>query len=87
MVCKGVYMDGHEREDVVAYRDKVFLPTMKLYESQMAQYEGPNLVQVALILGPGEKEIIIYFHNECCFHVNDEARSLWFVRHKYHYMN
>ena len=29
---KGVYMDGHEREDVVKYRGTVFLPKMKEFE-------------------------------------------------------
>jgi hypothetical protein len=29
---KGVYMDGHERPDVVEYREKVFLPAMERFE-------------------------------------------------------
>jgi len=32
VVRKGVYMDGHEREDVVKYQQEVFLPVMKEYE-------------------------------------------------------
>lgn len=31
----GMYIDGHEREDVVAYREKEFLPLMKEYEKYM----------------------------------------------------
>lgn len=81
LVRKGVYMDGHEREDVVAYRVEIFLPTMELYEHRMAKYElkGPDLVRVPPTLGPGERELIAYFHDECCFHANDEANSLWLV--------
>ena len=78
MVWKGVYMDGHEHEDI-AYRVEIFLPTMEHYEHQMAKYEGPDLVQVPLVLGPGDRELIPYFHDECCFHTNDEASSLWLV--------
>ena len=39
VVRKGVYMDGHEREDVVEYRNKVFLPALKEFEKHMAKYE------------------------------------------------
>lgn len=31
-------MDGHEREDVIAYRKDVFLPEMLKYERRMTQY-------------------------------------------------
>ncbi|OAX33618.1 hypothetical protein K503DRAFT_656031, partial [Rhizopogon vinicolor AM-OR11-026] len=31
-VRKGVYMDGHKRDDVVKYRKEVFLPLMAQYE-------------------------------------------------------
>ena len=24
-----------------------------------------------------EKEVIMYFHDECCFLANDEAQQLW----------
>jgi hypothetical protein len=34
---KGVYMDGHERPDVVEYCNKVFLPLMALLERRMVQ--------------------------------------------------
>jgi hypothetical protein len=30
--CKGYYTDGHNRDDVVKYRDDVFLPRMKDYD-------------------------------------------------------
>jgi hypothetical protein len=36
-------MDGHERPDVVEYREKAFLPKMKEFEQRMARYEGPDL--------------------------------------------
>jgi hypothetical protein len=34
-VKKGVYMDGHERPDVIEYRNNVFLPLMASYETRM----------------------------------------------------
>jgi len=35
-------MDGHERTDVVEYRNNVFLPAMAKFEARMVQYEGPD---------------------------------------------
>ncbi|KIK32812.1 hypothetical protein CY34DRAFT_110837 [Suillus luteus UH-Slu-Lm8-n1] len=77
MVQKGVYMDGHERDDVVKYRREVFLPLMAQYEAQMVQYEGPELKKVEPHLKPGEKRIIAQFHDECCFHANDQSNTAW----------
>ena len=36
---KGVYVDGHEREDVIEYRQKEFLPQMAYYQSLTTNYE------------------------------------------------
>lgn len=68
---KGVYMDGHEREDVRKYRQEVFLPAMAAFESRMVHFEGLELHHVEPILVPGEKKVIANFHDECCFHGND----------------
>jgi hypothetical protein len=74
---KGVYMDGHERPDVVEYRNSIFLPKMAKYEKRMTHFEGPELRRVEPTLAPGEKEIVAYFHDECCFHVNDFKEKAW----------
>ncbi|KJA19534.1 hypothetical protein HYPSUDRAFT_204573 [Hypholoma sublateritium FD-334 SS-4] len=76
-VRKGVYMDGHERADVVEYRQQIFLPLMAQFEARMVHYEGPELTRVAPNLAPGEREIIPNFHDESSFHGNEEVRSLW----------
>ena len=77
VVKKGVYMDGHERVDVVDYRQKFFLPAMAEFEKRMAQYEGPELKRIPPTLAPGEREIIPNFHDESTFHGNEESRSAW----------
>ncbi|KII84350.1 hypothetical protein PLICRDRAFT_46228 [Plicaturopsis crispa FD-325 SS-3] len=77
VVRKGVYMDGHERDDVVQYRRDVFLPAMKEFEARMVRYEGPELTEVQPILAPGVRPVIAQYHDECCFHANDESKSLW----------
>ena len=83
VVRKGVYMDGHEREDVVKYRNEIFLPAMARFEARMARFEGSDLKQVNPALEDGWKRMIALFHDECCFHANDEARSLWQVQFQF----
>lgn len=68
---KGVYMDGHERDDVKKYRQEVFLPAMAAFECRMVHFEGPELLRVDPQLAPGEQKVIAIFHDECCFHGND----------------
>lgn len=74
---KGVYFDGHERPDVVEYREKVFLPAMEKYERRMAKYIGPQLERIEPSLAPGEKEIIAEWHDESGFHALEYKSSAW----------
>ncbi|CAG8830035.1 12654_t:CDS:1, partial [Cetraspora pellucida] len=41
-VKKGAYVDGHEREDVVAYRS-IFLKRMSEFEHRMPIFSGDNM--------------------------------------------
>ncbi|KAF9254123.1 hypothetical protein L218DRAFT_1055222, partial [Marasmius fiardii PR-910] len=76
---KGVYMDGHEREDVVKYRNEVFLPIMVEYERRMAWWELTDdaLTHIPPVLRLDEKEIIPQFHDESTFHMNDFRMTAW----------
>ncbi|KZV74693.1 hypothetical protein PENSPDRAFT_572631 [Peniophora sp. CONT] len=76
VVKKGVYMDGHERPDVVEYR-KEFLVRMAEFERRMTHYEGPDLTPTPPVLRDGEKEVIGLFHDEASFHQNDESSRVW----------
>jgi hypothetical protein len=74
---KGLYFDGHEREDVVQYRD-TFLSRMAEYERRMTKYEGDDMItEIKPSLAPGEKEIIFITHDECIFYSNDGKRGVW----------
>ncbi|KDQ24978.1 hypothetical protein PLEOSDRAFT_32910 [Pleurotus ostreatus PC15] len=79
LVKKGVHMDGHEHVDVVQYRNAVFLLQMAKYEACMVHYEGPELRRVEPTLAEGEEEIIPLFHDESCFHANDQTNRVWLV--------
>ena len=81
---KGVYMDGHERPDVVTYQQNEFLPLMASYESRMVRWEPEGddyaeLVRKDPVLGPGEKRIIALFQDESSFHVNEYKKNIWCV--------
>jgi hypothetical protein len=67
---KGQYADGHERDDVIYYRDKVFLPKWKEIQSRMESWIGSDaeLEQGPKMPGP---RIITWFHDESIFYAHD----------------
>jgi hypothetical protein len=78
VIRKGVYLDGHERPDVIDYREKVFLPQMKEFERRMAKYQGPDLIRIEPELRVGERELICEFHDESCAHGFETQTSAWY---------
>ena len=78
---KGVYIDGHERPDVVEYHKKDFLPLMAEYWARMVKWEEKEtrLMRSELELRSGEKQIIAVFQDESCFHTNEYRSTIWCV--------
>ncbi|KAF8579342.1 hypothetical protein K439DRAFT_1654601 [Ramaria rubella] len=76
-LCKGVYMDGHEREDVVKYQNDIFLPAMAKFEKRMIWFEAPELKWVEPTLLPGERILIAEFHDKSCCQQNEFKTSAW----------
>ncbi|KAJ7089009.1 hypothetical protein C8R44DRAFT_598557, partial [Mycena epipterygia] len=79
-VQKGVYVDGHERKDVVESREKLIehvwlkvLPFCYQYEGK----PGETLTEIAPVLQDGEKIHYPIAHDECCVHANDQANFEW----------
>lgn len=70
-------MNGHEREDVMKYQKEIYLPTMANFEERTVQFEGPELMRVDPTLNQGKHQIKPYWHDECCFHTNDNAQNAW----------
>ncbi|KAJ7671723.1 hypothetical protein B0H17DRAFT_1141494 [Mycena rosella] len=68
-VQKGVYVDGHERKDVVESREKFCYQ----YEGE----PGETLTEIAPVLQDGEKVHYPIAHDECCVHANDQANYEW----------
>jgi hypothetical protein len=78
-IRKGVYMDGHERKDIVKYHNEEFLPHMRKYEAQMTHYvvDGDTLKPIEPDLQPGQKKIIALFQDESSFHANEYKSLAW----------
>ncbi|KAL1739024.1 hypothetical protein HDZ31DRAFT_26193, partial [Schizophyllum fasciatum] len=72
---KGQYTDGHERADVVYYRNHIYLPRLeKLYSRCRAWDSDGMLVQGPLNEG---KQVIIWYHDETIFYAHDRRRRTW----------
>jgi hypothetical protein len=76
-VRKGVFIDGHEKEDVVDYRTNTFIPRWTELEPRTT--EGHL---VPLILEPGQHMVIPCTHDECTFHSNDGVHQRWVHKDK-----
>ncbi|KAE9389954.1 hypothetical protein BT96DRAFT_834161 [Gymnopus androsaceus JB14] len=71
-VMKGVYVDGHEREDVVAYRNKF----IKIFEEEI--FPGDQLeIETPPKLPPGVKAHRVVCQDECCTSANDQCLYEW----------
>jgi hypothetical protein len=79
-VKKGVYVDRHKREDVVAYRQEVFLPLMAELDSYTRHYkerEDGTWEIIEPLLPLGVQPHVMYYHDESCFHGHDYKKTLW----------
>ncbi|KAJ7586334.1 hypothetical protein C8J56DRAFT_891253 [Mycena floridula] len=77
-VQKGVYVDGHERKDVVKARDAL----INYLETQVLPFcyeyvETDCSKEVPPDLPPGGKIHYPIFHDETCVHANDQANFVW----------
>jgi hypothetical protein len=73
---KGQYADGHERSDVVWYREKRFLPKWAEISKRMHNWSNENLPFYGPHL-PG-RQVIVWFHDETIFYANDRRRKAWY---------
>ena len=76
--AKGMYSDGHERQDVVDFRQKVFLPQYAEFHKRAAKFdsEGKEEPSTTPIL-EHEKPTMIHHHDETIFYGNDRRNEYW----------
>jgi hypothetical protein len=71
----GQYVDGHERADVVEYRQTKFLPTMAELEWSLRAWKDG----IHEIVGdrPVNKRTVVWYHDESTFYANDRRKVYW----------
>ena len=72
---KGIYFDGHEREDVLEYRKK-FLKEMEELECLMPTFVGDDMIQINPEIVDKPLHILVT-HDECLFYSNDDRPIVW----------
>lgn len=72
----GQYVDGHEREDVVEYRQNVFLPAWFAKEHKLRVWADGNMGQPASI-SVDKRHSVYWVHDETVFYVHDRRERRW----------
>ena len=81
-VRKDVFIDGHERPDVVEDRAK-FLKVMKGLKPYMVEFEEDGTMKAKVypddcaVEGQNRRPVIVITHDECTFSANDGVRRAW----------
>lgn len=78
----GMYIDGHEREDVVRYRQETFLPLWTDLVRRMLLVDADGNVVRDPQLGNfrqdrTERRVILVTHDESTFYANDRRKTRW----------
>ncbi|RPA78671.1 hypothetical protein BJ508DRAFT_349096 [Ascobolus immersus RN42] len=76
-VTKNVYIDGHERPDVIEYRQQVFLPEWKTHSRRFVLFNEDGTWEFPKGLQVGEKPLVLVTHDESTFNANDGKRRVW----------
>lgn len=78
---RGMYVDGHEREDVVKYRQADFIPKVLLYKrrAEIHLYDPTSGTwhDTSVNLRPGQKRIVFVNQDETLFYSADALRGVW----------
>ncbi|KAJ6536875.1 hypothetical protein B0H19DRAFT_962801 [Mycena capillaripes] len=80
--AKGQYVDGHERPDVRAERDKVYIPRLSDLRTRMKVFDkdGKDITAEVEAMVASGKRVVIWYHDESIFYAHDRHRKSW--RHK-----
>lgn len=74
---KAIFFDGHERPDVIEYRD-AWSKRMIKYMERSEFFEGEDMEKVLKpVLEDGEQQIVFVTHDESTFYANDGKREFW----------
>ena len=68
---KGVYIDGHERSDVVEYR-KLYLRKLEILSTSHAPPPLCSDEDPTFIVPSASRKLVFIFHDESTFHTNED---------------
>ena len=74
---KNIYYDGHERPDVIAYRENFLLEMESLEKLMPKPMDEDITVMIEPQLNPNEKKHILVTHDESVFYANDGKKTYW----------
>ncbi|KAJ3885688.1 hypothetical protein GG344DRAFT_30820, partial [Lentinula edodes] len=73
----GQYVDGHERVDVVHYRQQVFLPAWYRMEARTRSWSADNVEEAVDEIIAAGRRIVVWFHDESIFYAHDRRKAQW----------
>ena len=74
---KGMYSDGHERKDVVDFRQNVFLPKYAEFHRRAATYDDEGKEVEGSSVTNNERCVMLHHHDETVFYGNDRRGVRW----------
>jgi len=77
---KGQYCDGHEREDVVNYRNQNFLPEMAKFHLRTTRWTSKDGEQVDP--PEGTRWLVVWYHDESTFYAHNRRCKRWVHRNE-----
>ncbi|KAF8594863.1 hypothetical protein BDV93DRAFT_458225, partial [Ceratobasidium sp. AG-I] len=73
---RGQFADGHEREDVVEFRQNVFIPKWIELECRMPFWDDGER-EIPPQLSQGEQEVMPHWHDETIYRAHDRRFTRW----------
>jgi len=71
----GCYIDGHERDDVVKYRQNIFLPAWFAKEPHLRVWTDKNIADPVDPSSPGKD--VFWYHDESVAYAHDRRERRW----------
>ena len=76
---KGLYYNGHNRPNVVAYRQNIFIPFLKSMEHRLIRYMPENIDKEMQLVPRNyvERRLVLCAHDEMTAQANDARSKSW----------
>ena len=78
-ITKGIYYDGHERQDVIEARESFLKKMVSLGFLHSSNSPSPEMASYLpeVELSPDWENTIFWFHDETTFNANDDQKTMW----------